>query len=159
MGFLGVQKGETMMKRIMCGIFLILYITSLGACAGQDAVLRINPEIELYTPTMSSTPGIGLIAAYDRDLKNSDYKFHWVADEGTFLRWNKEGSGRIEELGNDVYTNEHKVYWTIRLDKMTEEREFYVHLSVVKLDDQEVIDQTDLLIRQDEVGMFQVVEE
>jgi hypothetical protein len=128
----------------------------LLACAAKDEILRIKPKIDLYTPTMSSTPGIGLIAAYSRDLKYSDYKYHWVAEQGMFLSWNKEGRSRIEELGADVYTNEHKVYWTARLDGMPEGEEFYVHLTIEKLDTLEVIDRTSLLILQDEEGMFRV---
>lgn len=142
------------MKRISIVLLLILSIVCLTACAGEESVLRINPEIDLYTPTMSSTPGIGLIASYGRDLKNSDYKFHWVVEEGIFISWNQEGRGKIKELGNEVYTNEHKVYWTIRQDEPVYKSEFYVHLSVVKLDTQEVIDETSLLIWVDEDGMY-----
>ena len=146
-----------MKKTMLWGVCVLLAgLICLSACAREEEMLRINPEIEVYTPTMSSTPGIGLIAAYSRDLKNSDYKFHWTAEEGTFLHWNRSGKGRIEELGDDVYTNEHKVYWTVRWDERPAKREFRVHLSVVRLDTLEVIDATSLWIRQDDEGMFRV---
>lgn len=134
----------------------ILGMLLFSSCAETPEVLQINPEITQYSPSVSSTPGIGLIAVYSRDLKNSDYKYHWKVEEGSFLQWNKMGSGMIKDLGNDVYTNEHKVYWTVPLDGQIGSEEFYVYLEVVKLDSQEVIDQTKLKIWQEEDGMYMV---
>ncbi len=146
-----------MKKRTLIGLcVLFLCAVTLVACTEKEEKLHINPEITLYSPSMSSTPGIGLIAAFDRDLKNSDYKFHWETEEGTFLQWKKSGAGKIEQLGSDVYTNEHKVYWTVLLDSPPEGSEFYVHLSVVKLDNQEVVDKTSLKIYQKEKGVFTI---
>ena len=142
------------MKKQFVWMALLLSLFILAGCAKEEAVLRISPEIEQYSPTMSSVPGIGLIAVYSRDLKNSDYKYHWETEEGVFLKWSESGSGRITELGPSVYTNEHKVYWTIRPEEGIEKDEIRVHVSVVNIKSDEVLDEASLTIRKAQDGIY-----
>ncbi len=141
---------------LMPAAFLIIAIILIAACGDRDSRLSITPEIDEYTPAMSSVPGIGLIAGFSRDLKNKDYKFHWVAERGTFLKWHDGGKGRIEVLGNDIKTNEHKVYWTVDPDENISEKSFLVYLTVEEIDTSEVMYETSIRIDQDREGYFSI---
>lgn len=87
--------------------YALILLMVVAGCSHEDSGLSIHPEIYEYTPTMSSVPGIALTASFQRDLKNKNYKFHWIAEQGIFLTWHDDGKGRIEALGNDIKTNVH----------------------------------------------------
>ena len=150
------------MKRLYWTIFdkklliILIFAIFLTGCGDKDTGLSINPEINVYSPVMSSVPGIGLIAEFSRDLKNSDYKFHWVAEEGTFLTWHNEGKGRIEVLGNDIKTNEHKVYWSVDGGEEIRASAFKIYLTVEQIETSEVMYETALEIKQKEKGIFSI---
>lgn len=143
-------------NRLVISILLYLIVISLVGCAEQKTGLSINPEIYEYSPIISSNPGIPLIAVFTRDLKNKDYKYHWVAEQGTFLNWHKEGNGKIKVLGNDIKTNEHKVYWTVDLDKKIKAASFKVHLTIEEIDTGKVMYETSLQIDQQEQSYFTI---
>lgn len=104
-------------NKLVMAIVLFFTLLSFVGCVEEKTGLSIRPEIYEYSLNMSSSPGIPLVAQFTRDLKNKDYKYHWIAERGTFLKWHKEGRGRIEELGSDIKTNEHKVYWAVDPDE------------------------------------------
>jgi autotransporter adhesin len=106
---------------------------------------------------MSSTPGIGLVASFQRDLKNKNYKFHWLTEQGTFLTWHEDGKGRIEILGNDVKTNVHKVYWATGGERI-KGSSFKIYLKVENIDTEEVMYETSIEILQNESGYFSIKE-
>lgn len=145
------------LKRYLIPIFMIVILFILSSCSESNPGLYINPEIYEYTPAMSSTPGIGLIASFQRDLKNKNYKFHWLTEQGTFLTWHEDGKGRIEILGNDVKTNVHKVYWATGGERI-KESSFKVYLKVENIDTEEVIYETSIEILQNESGYFSIKE-
>ena len=129
----------------------------LAGCAKQPSALSILPEIRDYNLAMSSTPGIPLTAVYTRDLKNSNYKYHWVAEEGTFLKWNDSGGfGRVDVLGPDVLTNLHKVFWTMDSGKPIQKSAFQVRLTVEEVGTGTIVDEARLEIHQNESGHFTI---
>lgn len=105
---------------------------------------------------MSSVPGIELIAVFTRDLKNKNYKYHWVAEQGIFLTWHDEGKGIIKALGSDIKTNVHKVYWSVNPDKSIEITSFKVHLTVEDIGTSEIYAETSILIKQKKSGYFSI---
>lgn len=146
------------MKKLGMIMFLMFLLIGLGGCGEEDPVLYINPEITEYSPNMSSTPGIPLLGVFTLDLKNSDLQFHWVAEEGTFLMWHNEGHGRIEDLGNDVMTNVHKMYWSTGTGESISEKSFTIYLSVEDIYTSEIIAETSIQIDQKEEGYFTIDE-
>lgn len=149
------------MKKSITALLLITLIISLTGCNSKDKdpVLWITPGITEYWTYMSSTPGIELTAAFTLDLKNSDLKYHWVAERGTFLMWhgNEKGMGRIEDLGNDIMTNVHKLYWSEGTNPISE-KSFKVHLTVEDIETAEVIAKTSIQIDHPEEGHFTIAQ-
>lgn len=133
-----------------------VFLISFTGCNAENNGLSINPEIFEYTPAMSSVPGIALTATFQRDLKNKNYKFHWVAEQGTFLTWHDGGKGRFEVLGSDIKTNVHKVYWTVDLDQIIEETSFTIYLTVENIDTDEIMYETNIKILQQKEGYFSI---
>lgn len=144
------------MKKYLLLFLLIAFVVTLTACGESAGDLSISPDITEYNPELSSTPGIALTAVFTRDLKNSDFKYHWIAEQGTFVMWHNEGNGRLENLGNDIMTNVHKIYWTLR-DETIEDSTYEIYLSVENIYSSEVISETKILI-QSEGGSFTIVQ-
>lgn len=133
------------MKKIT--FIIITIILSMVVCGcGQAGGLSLKAEIDKYSPSFSSVPGIPLIAEFERNLRYKDYKFHWVAEYGTFLKWHNETNGRIEILGHDVSTNEHKVYWSPLSKDSRQKSSFSIYLTIEEVDTLKVIDSTSLKI-------------
>ncbi|MBV1758866.1 MAG: hypothetical protein KMY55_13630 [Dethiosulfatibacter sp.] len=154
----GVLIGDDFLeirKKLLVFIVFIIVISITG-CSDDNNGLSINPDIYEYTPAMSSVPGIALTATFQRDLKNKNYKFHWMTEQGTFLTWHNDGKGRIEVLGNDIKTNVHKVYWTVDLDQIIEETSFTIYLTVENLDTDEIMYETNINILQQKEGYFSI---
>lgn len=147
-------------KKLVILVLLFLLVLSFAGCADKKAGLSIKPEIYEYSPMMSSTPGIPLIAQFTRDLKNKNYKYHWVAEQGTFLKWNDKGQGMgsIAVLGNDIKTNVHKVYWTVDYDDEIKVASFKVHLTIEELDTGKVMYEASIQIDQQKEGYFTIKE-
>lgn len=144
------------MKKYLFLLLLTAFILSLTACGESAGDLTISSDITEYNPEMSSVPGIALTAVFTRDLKNSDLKYHWIAEEGTFVVWHSEGNGRLEDLGSDIMTNVHKIYWTVR-DGTVEESTFEIYLAVENIYTSEVISETRIQIRST-AGSFTIVQ-
>ncbi|MDP3387083.1 MAG: hypothetical protein Q8S24_07605 [Eubacteriales bacterium] len=145
----------TIRKKILVGMALVFLFTVTG-CSDKSNGLSINPEIYEYTPAMSSVPGIALTASFQRDLKNKNYKFHWIAEQGIFLTWHDDGKGRIEVLGNDIKTNVHKVYWTVNPEQAIKEDSFTIYLTVENIDTDEIMYETNIVILQQKEGYFSI---
>jgi hypothetical protein len=147
------------MKKLITAILLIALIFSLVGCKenDDDRVLWINPEITEYWTYMSSTPGLKLTAAFTLDLKNSDLKYHWVAEQGTFLMWhgNEKGMSRIEDLGNDITTNVHKLYWSEGTEAISE-KSFSIYLTIEDINTAEVIAETSIQIDHPKESYFTI---
>lgn len=150
------QKAKTRFKFIMTTLSLLFFALLPTACEKPAPPLSIHPEIRAYTLAMSANPGIPLTAIYTRDLKNSDYQYHWVTPKGTFIRWDGAGSGRIQALGSDVRTNLHKVYWTLDPESLFPDPSFQIRLTVEHITTGEVIDEASLTIRQKTPGYFTI---
>jgi len=150
------MKLKNVLKAVLTILALLAMILSLPGCSADDSNLTIKPELFEYSPYMSTTPGIPLVAVFTRELKNKNYVYHWIAEEGTFLKWHgsASGMGRIEVLGRDVMMNEHKIYWTVNPDHEIKAESFEVHLTVEELDTGKVTFETSLEIEQREPLYF-----
>jgi len=146
-------------NKLVMTIVLFFIVLSFVGCLEQKIGLSIKPEIYEYNLNMSSSPGIPLIAQFTRDLKNKGYKYHWVAEQGAFLKWQNEGKGRLEVLGNDIKTNEHKVYWVVDFDKEIKETSFEVRLTIEEIDTGKVMYEASIQIDQQQQGYFTIKEE
>lgn len=150
---------KNLIKAALTMLTLLAMILPLPGCSADDSSLAIKPELFEYSPYMSSTPGIPLVAVFTRELKNKNYICHWIAEEGTFLKWHGSagGMGRIEVLGRDVMSNEHKIFWTVDPDQEIKVESFEVHLTIEELDTGNVMFETSLEIKQKE-PLFFVIE-
>lgn len=73
--------------------------------------VKIQADREAYTPTMSSTVGIGLTPAYTTDEDNQKVRFRWQTNYGYFLRWNPPDY-KVRKLGTEVVNDGEKIYWS-----------------------------------------------
>jgi hypothetical protein len=77
----------------------------------RDLQVSIDPDILIYTPTLSSVPGIGLTPNLTGPAYPGTLQYHWQTDYGHFISWNPPGLV-IRELGTNVTLTREKVYWT-----------------------------------------------
>lgn len=141
------MKAKKFIPIILLSIILLL----LAACSDDKVQLSIKPEINKYSPLMSSVPGIPLNAELKTKINDENIKFHWIAEQGTFLSW--DGS-KVETLGKDVKTDRQKVYWSIDTNEKIKKSSFRIYLKVEDADSSKVISETSIQIEQDKEGSF-----
>lgn len=139
---------------ILC--LLIIPVSILG-CNERKAEVIIKPEINQYSPLMSSVPGIPLNAEFKTEGKNKKVKYHWTSEEGIFLNW-EQGSWKISELGKDIKNDGEKIYWSANVNNKIEKSSFKIHLKVEESGSLKVLAQTSIEIKQNKEGYFTVKE-
>ena len=72
--------------------------------------VRIEAAPQMYTPLMSSTPGIGLTPNVS-GFNPADAEFTWNASYGEFLDWSSSNY-TISGLSQPVINHGEKVYWS-----------------------------------------------
>jgi len=72
--------------------------------------VRIDAAPQMYTPLMSSTPGIGLTPNVS-GFNPADAEFTWNATYGHFLDWSLSNYS-ISRLSQPVVNHGEKVYWS-----------------------------------------------
>ena len=72
--------------------------------------VRIEAAPQMYSPHMSSTPGIGLTPNVS-GFNPADAEFTWNASYGEFLDWSSSNY-TISGLSQPVINHGEKVYWT-----------------------------------------------
>lgn len=139
---------------ILC--LLIIPVSILG-CNEKKAEVIIKPEINQYSPLMSSVPGIPLNAEFKTEGKNKKVKYHWTCEEGIFLNW-VQGSWKITELGKDIKNDGEKIYWSVNVNNKIEKSSFKIHLKVEESGSLKVLAETSIEIKQNKEGYFTVKE-
>ena len=82
-----------------------------GVCPGTiTRSVRIDAAPRMYTPLMSSTPGIGLTTNVS-GFNMADAEFTWNASYGNFLDWSSLNY-TISSLSQPVVNHGEKVYWS-----------------------------------------------
>ena len=107
------------MKPVIIAFFAILALVALIAgftimqttSDASQVPLTICTDRDSYSLIMSSTVGIGLTPGYPTSVDNRTVIFLWQADYGHFLSW-KAPDFKVNELGNVVYTDDGKIYWS-----------------------------------------------
>jgi hypothetical protein len=155
------MKLSSVIQVIVTALIMSFLIFPHTGCSKEKSGLSIKPEIYEYSPYMSSTPGIPLVAVFTRDLTNKNYVYHWIAKEGKFLKWQNSasGMGRIEVLDDDIKTNENKVYWTVDPDHEINAETFDVDLSIEELSTGKVMYEARIEIKQTELLYFVIENE
>jgi len=72
--------------------------------------VRIDAAPQMYTPLMSSTPGIGLTPNVS-GFNPTDAEFTWNASYGEFLDWSSSNY-TISRLSKPVINHGEKIYWS-----------------------------------------------
>lgn len=143
-------------KKSMPIILLSIILLLLTACSDDKVQLSIKPEINKYSPLMSSVPGIPLNAELKTKISGENIKFHWTAEQGTFLSWD---GGKVETLGKNVKTDRQKIYWSIDTNEKIKKSSFRIYLKVEDANSSKVISETSIQIEQDRKGFFLVKEQ
>ena len=82
-----------------------------GVCPGTiTRSVRIDAAPRIYTPLMSSTPGIGLTPNVS-GFNMADAEFIWNTSYGHFLDWSPSNY-TISRLSQSVVNHGEKVYWS-----------------------------------------------
>jgi|GEM_PF-3008869 len=115
----------------------------------------INSEINKYSLSMSSVPGIPLNAEFKANIKEENIKFHWITEKGTFLNWHQD-NGQINILGKNIITNEHKIYWSVEPNEKLKESNFKIYLKIEDKNSSKVICETSIQIVQNKEGVFSI---
>jgi hypothetical protein len=113
--------------------------------------VTINSEINKYSPLMSSTPGMPLVA----ETKEEDIKYHWIAEQGTFLSWDRD-SGKINIFGKDIKSNEQRIYWSVDPNEEIKISPFRIYLKIENNDTSKIIYETSIEIEQSKDGFFSI---
>ena len=146
------------MNKIISLILCLLIIPfSILGCNEKKAEVIIKPEINKYSPLMSSVPGIPLNAEFNTEGKNKKVKYHWTCEEGIFLNW-EQGSWKISELGKDIKNDGEKIYWSANVNNKIEKPSFKIHLKVEESGSLKVLAETSIEIKQNKEGYFTVKE-
>ena len=69
---------------------------------------------------------------------------------------NKFRSDILFDLGSDLKTNEHKVYWSLRNGEMIAEKSFKIYLTVEENSSAKIIAEASILIEQKKEGHFSI---
>lgn len=147
-------KGENIEDRIALTGFMFPTII-YQKITNKKMEVTINSEINEYSPLMSSTPGMPLVADFRPSTIEEDIKYHWITEQGTFLNW-KRDSGKINILGKDVKSNERRIYWSVDLDEDIKISPFRIYLKIENNDTSKVIYETSVEIEQSKGGLFSI---
>ena len=92
--------------------------SSEGILIGE---VKIQTDIDTYTPTQSSTVGIGLTPIYTLGRHPDTIKFHWHTDYGYFVNW-ESPDFQVNLLGAEVTNNGEKIFWSYDPNEMDIEK-------------------------------------
>lgn len=84
-------------------------------------VVDIQADRDTYTPTLSSTVGIGLTPIYTLGRDSNSVDFHWHTDYGYFISW-ESPDFEVNLLGADVIYNGEKLFWSYDPDEIGVEK-------------------------------------
>ena len=88
----------------------VIPASSASSAIGKSSGIIIRASPQIYSPIMSSTPGIGLEpVATGFVLENAS--FAWKATYGHFLSCNSPDF-RVNQLGDSATNHGEKIYWT-----------------------------------------------
>ena len=155
------------LKRYISIILSSILIYSLSGCGNKNIQASnnhgnnmkieviINSEINEYSPLMSSTPGMPLTVNFRSNTSDSNVKFNWITEQGTFLNWEQD-NGKISILGKDVKVNEQRIYWSIDPNGKINESSFKIYLKIEDSDTSKVIYETSIEVEQSKEGFFSI---
>lgn len=146
------------MKKIIALILCLLLISLfLLGCQRKKAEVLIKPEINMYSPSMSSVPGIPLKGEFVTENGNSKVTYHWTCEEGIFLNWEQD-SGKISSLGKDFKNSGEKIYWSVDTNNKIQKSSFKIYLKAEESDSSKVLAEASIEIQQNKEGFFTVKE-
>jgi hypothetical protein len=151
--------GRRDMKPFTLSLFAIITLAALIAgislprpVQGDNYVpLKIDVDRDRYSLTMSSTVGIGLTPVGPPAGDNRTVMFLWQTDYGHFLSW-KAPDFKVKDLGNDVYTDDGKIYWSyLAKDGRKVMRPVHITLTMIDSDSRAVLSKAGLTIGWDDL--------
>ena len=83
------------------------FLLALAGCAHGPTSMGLRAEPQMYSPAMSSTPGISLTPLYSPP---GGALFRWRVNFGTFFT--QPPGGRRVELGTEALMGPGMIYWT-----------------------------------------------
>jgi hypothetical protein len=83
--------------------------------------MAISAQPRMYSPLMSSTPGIRLTAWNASGVLPPDATFLWEASYGQFLTWDPPAS-QVVELGPEARRESQEIYWSFLQEPEGEDR-------------------------------------
>ena len=156
------QPGNTLRGyRLLCSwgknkceyAFVIKTDAGMGMILPENQMeVKIAAEIEKYHPTMSSVPGLPLIAAFE-EKEGKKYKLQWKVSAGLLLLWDKR-TGKIENLENPAFTDNEMVYWSSvrgNSGEFISNKDIVIKLVVLD-EDENVLEMAEAVINVDKSG-------
>jgi hypothetical protein len=147
-------KSENIEDRIALTGFMFPTIIYQKA-TNEKIEVTINSEINKYSPLMSSTPGMPLVADFTPRAKEVDIKYHWITEQGTLLNWERD-TGKINMLGKDIKGNEQRIYWSVDPNEEIIISPFRIYLKIENNDTSKIIYETSIEIEQGKDGFFSI---
>ena len=121
-----------------------------GPSVMSPPVILADPLV--YTPAMSSTPGIKLSIVTANDPRPDIFSYHWKTDYGLFLSWTTT-TGTVTEKGDDIITPLPVMYWTYRHD----DNENYINRTVkIQASVAETEPASDEQIQQSDIALLEI---
>ncbi len=120
-----------------------------GPSVMDSPLILADPVV--YTPIMSSTPGIKLSIVNAKDPRPEIFSYHWKTDYGLFLSWNTT-TGTVTEQGDDIITTIPVMYWTYRPDDKN-----YINRTVkIQVSVAETEPASDEQIQESDIALFEI---
>jgi hypothetical protein len=83
--------------------------------------VKIQADMDTYTPLTSSTVGIGLTPIYTLGRSPETVKFHWHTNYGHFVSWGSPDF-KVNELESEVINSGEEIYWSYGANEMDVEK-------------------------------------
>jgi hypothetical protein len=136
---------------------LIAFSFAIGCSSQENATsVTIVSEIETYSPTMSSVPGLPLIASVTNSEALSNLEYTWKTDQGNFLSWGEESGYVIQMLGQECTIKNNDIYWSPNLDSNPNNEPIMVSVEVRQSGSEKEIGQKSVSIECIEGNIFSI---
>lgn len=145
-----IWEDKTMKKTLILAIVIFIALFGYIIINSKEEV-TIRTGIEVYTPVMSSFPGIPLTPEYSKGKSQQGIIYQWTTEQGQFINWD---NSKVQRLGKEIKNEGAKIYWTVDFEQKEEITPFNISLKVINVKTGKTITQTKIQIQKNGDGFY-----
>jgi hypothetical protein len=136
---------------------LIVFLFAIG-CSSQESTINVSivSDKESYSPTMSSVPGLPLIASVSSSVELSNLEYTWKTDKGSFITWGEDTGYAVKKLGQECTIKNNDIYWAPISESNPNNESIKVSVVVRQSGSERIIGQKSILIKSSEDHLFSI---